>query len=216
MHHPWARLRRALVRRSTAALAATVLTLSAAGCTSGDDPAATPSPPAASKGETATLEPRPAPAQVRVTRVAGRMRPQERDQLARRVGRVVAAYFDDAYVGGEQPRTRFGTAFATFTRDAARSARRQQRLTTNAALGPEAAAVVPRRQRAFLSVLAPRGVASGVTARVDLAYLVQRADRADRLVTVRGRLLLTRPTPGRWKIFGYDLTRGVRAAGGRG
>ena len=72
---------------------------------------------------------------------------------------------------------------------------------------------MPRRQRAFLSVLAPKGVATGVTARVDLAYLVQRTEGADRFVTVRGRLLLTRAPSGGWKIFGYDLTRGVRATG---
>ena len=213
MHHPWARLRRALVRRSTAALTATVLTLSAAGCTS-DDPAATPSPsPTTSQGETATLEPRPAPAQVRVTRVAGWMRPKDRDVLADNVGKVVSTYFEDAYLGGDQPRTSFDDAFATFTRDAAGSAERQQELTTNAALGPSTEAVVPRRQRAFLSVLSPKGVATGVTAKVDLTYLVQRAERPDRLVTVRGRLLLTRAGSGAWQIFGYDLTRGDRAAG---
>lgn len=214
MHHPWTRLRRALVRRSTAALTATVLTLSAAGCTSDDDPAATPSsPPTTSQGETATLEPRAAPVEVRVTRVAGWMRPKDRDVLADNVGKVVSTYFEDAYLGGDQPRTSFDDGFATFTRDAARSARRQEGLTTNAALGPTAEAVVPRRQRAFLSVLSPKGVATGVTAKVDLTYLVQRAERPDRLVTVRGRLLLTRAPSGAWQIFGYDLTRGDRAAG---
>lgn len=214
MHDPCARPRGALVRRSTAAVTTAVLALSAAGCTSDDGPAATPSPtPSASQGATATLEPRPAPAQVRVTRVSGWMRPKDREVLADNVGKVVTAYFEDAYLGGDQPRTSFDDGFATFTRDAARSARRDQQLTTNAELGPTAEAVVPRQQRAFLSVLSPKGVATGVTAKVDLAYLVQRADRPDRLVTVRGRLLLTRGTSGAWQIFGYDLTRGDRAAG---
>ncbi len=214
MHDPMARPRGTLVRRSAAALTAVLIALSAAACTGDDEPAAEPSPSAsASEGATATLEPRPAPARVRVTRVAGRMRPQDRDVLADNVGKVVTAYFDDAFLGGDQPRTRFGDGFATFTRDAARSARRHQRLTTNAALGPTAEAVVARRQRAFLTVLAPNGGAPGVTARVDLAYLVQRTEGADRLVTVRGRLLLTRASSGGWKIFGYDLTRGARAAG---
>lgn len=213
MHDRWARLRGALVRRVTAAVLVGVLTVSAAGCTADEGPAAEVTPPPASPGETATLEPRPAPARVRVTRVAGRMRPQGREVLAAKVGRVVSAYFDDAYLGGDQPRTSFDDGFATFTRDAAASARRQQRLTTNAALGPTAEAVIARRQRAFLSVLAPKGVATGVTARVDLVYLVQRAERSDRLVTVRGRLLLTRAASGAWRIFGYDLSRGERAAG---
>ena len=213
MHDPWARTRGALVRRTTAAVTATVLSLATAGCTGDDAPLPRPALPTVSEGETATLEPRPAPAQVRVTRVAGRMRPKDRDVLAANVGKVVSAYFDDAYLGGDQPRTSFDDGFATFTRDAARSARRQQELTTNAELGPTAEAVVPRRQRAHLSVLAPKGVATGVTARVDLTYLVQRAEQPDRLVTVRGRLLLTRGSSGAWQIFGYDLTRGDRAAG---
>ena len=213
MHDPGIRSRQALVRRTTAAVTTVVLAVVGAGCTGADGPEATPSTPTVSEGATATLEPRPAPARVRVTRVAGRMRPKDREVLAANVGKVVSAYFDDAFLGGTQPRTRFGDGFATFTRDAARQARRQQQLTTNAKLGPTAEAVVPRRQRAFLSVLAPKGVATGVTAKVDLAYLVQRADRPDRTVTVRGRLLLTRAASGGWEIFGYDLTRGDRAAG---
>jgi len=213
VHDPRVRSGETLVRRSAAALTVVLLALSATACTGDEGPRSTPAPPAASEGSTATLEPRPAPARVRVTRVAGRMRPKDREVLADNVGKVVTAYFDDAFLGGDQPRTGFRDGFATFTPDAARSARRQQRLTTNAALGPTAEAVVPRRQRAFLSVLSPKGVATGVTARVDLAYLVQRSEGADRLVTVRGRLLLTRADSGGWKIFGYDLTRGTRAAG---
>lgn len=213
MHDPKVSPPRRLVRRTSATVTAVLLGLSATACTGDEAPRSTPAPPTASEGTTATLEPRPAPAQVRVTRVAGWMRPKDRDVLADNVGKVVSAYFDDAFLGGDQPRTRFDDGFATFTPDAARSARRQQRLTTNAALGPTAETVVPRRQRAFLSVLSPKGVATGVTAKVDLAYLVQRADRPDRLVTVRGRLLLTRASSGAWKVFGYDLTRGDRATG---
>ena len=213
MHDPEIRSHGALVRRATAAVTVAVLGVVGAGCTGDDDPDAAPATPTASEGATATLEPRPASARVRVTRVAGRMRPKDREVLAANVGKVVSAYFDDAFLGGTQPRTRFADGFATFTRDAARQARRQQRLTTNAKLGPTAEAVVPRRQRAFLSVLAPKGVATGVTAKVDLTYLVQRADRPDRTVTVSGRLLLTRASSGGWKIFGYDLTRADRAAG---
>lgn len=212
MHDPWAWPRAALVRRTTHVLIAAVLGLAATGCTGGDTPAPTPSLPTVSESATATLEPPPAPALVRVTRVAGRMRPQDREVLADKVGKVVAAYFDDAYLGGDQPRTRFDDGFATFTKDAAASARRQEELTTNAALGPTAEAVVARRQRAYLSVLAPTGEAVGVTARVDLRYLVRRAEQPDRLVTVRGRLLLTKGSSGDWQIFGYDLSRSNEAA----
>lgn len=215
VHDRWVPPRETLVRRTTAALGAVLLALTATACTGDDGPVTTPPPssPAVPESSVATLEPRPAPAKVRVTRVAGWMRPKDREVLAANVGKVVAGYFDDAYLGGDQPRRRFDDGFATFTRDAAQSARRQRMLTTNAELGPTAQAVVARRQRAFLSVLSPKGVASGVTARVDLAYLVRRSEGTDRLVTVRGRLLLTRASTGGWKIFGYDLTRGVRAAG---
>lgn len=212
MHDSTVRFRATFVRRSAAAVTTALLCLSATACTGGENTRPRPALPTVSE-DVATLEPRPAPALVRVTRVAGRLRPKDREVLADNVGKVVTSYFDDAFLGGDQPRTSFDDGFTTFTADAARTARRQERLTTNAALGPTAEAVVPRRQRAFLSVLATKGVATGVTARVDLAYLVQRAEQTDRLVTVQGRLLLTRTGAGTWRIFGYDLTRGVGAAG---
>lgn len=213
MQDPRAPLRKTLVRRFVPTATAVLLVLTGAACTGDGTPSSGPTPPTASEGEVATLEPRPAPALVRVTRVAGRMRASDREVLADNVGKVVSTYFEDAYLGGDQPRSSFDDGFTTFTPDAARSARRQQLHTTNAELGPTAQAVAPRRQRAFLSVLSPAGVATGVTARVDLAYLVQRADRPDQLVTVRGRLLLTRVSSGSWRIFGFDLTRGVEATG---
>lgn len=190
---------------------ALLLGLGLTSCTADTAPTAPPSePPRTTAGTTTTLEPEPVAARVRVTRVAGWMRPRDREVLARRVGAVVMSYLDDAYLAGEQPRTSFDGAFPTFTRGAARSARRHLELTTNAALGSQASAVVPRRRTAYLAVLSPTGVATGVTAQVHLEYLVERGDAPSRSVTVRGRLMLTR-VDGEWRIFGYDLTRGESA-----
>lgn len=184
-----------------------VLSLAAGGCTGTESPrpagrAGTPAsePPA-------TLEPRPAPARVRVTRVAGELPGPAREVLARRVGTVVTRYFDDAFLGGDYPRSDFGSAFATFTPGARKRARGDRDLLTNRRLGPVTQRVVPRRQAAYLSVLAPHRVAAGVTARVDLRYLVLREDGADREIRIAGRLLLTRDDAGGWVIFGYDLNR---------
>lgn len=213
MHDDPRERQRPSVRRTVATFTgALVLVLPVASCT-GDDPSGagdeTPTP---TEGSTTTFEPRPAPAVVRVTRVAGEMRRKDREVVATKVGRVVSGYFDDAFLGGDYPRASFGDAFATFTPGAARSARQHRALLTNALLGPTTESVVPRRQTAYLSVLAPHRVAAGVTARVDLRYLAERGDRPDQLVTVKGRLTLTRGDDGRWRIFGYDLTRAATAA----
>ncbi|HEX4977589.1 MAG TPA: hypothetical protein VFV40_06955, partial [Nocardioides sp.] len=96
MHHLRGRPRGTLVRRGVAAVLVASVGLAAAGCTGDDEP----SSPAYSRGATSTLEPRPAAPEVRVTRVAGRLSRQDREALADRVGTVVAAYYEDAYLGG--------------------------------------------------------------------------------------------------------------------
>lgn len=198
-------------RRGRVAAWVLVPVLLASGCTgSADRPGAGSSVP---PEPTVTLEPRPRPALVRVTRVAGRLADRDRETLARNVGRVLTGFFDDAYLGGEHPRTDFSDAFATFTPGARRRARADRDLLTNAVLGPTTTAVVPRRRTGYLSVLAPYRVAAGVTARVELTYLAEQSEGPDRLVSVRGRLMLTRTRDGGWAIFGYDLTRSARRGG---
>jgi hypothetical protein len=148
---------------------------------------------------------------VRVTRVAGRMRPKDQEVLADKVGSVVSAYFDDAFLGGDYPRSDFDGAFATFSAGAAKQAQRDRDLLSNSVLGPTTESVVARRQTAYLSVLAPHKVAAGVTARVDLRFVADRGDEPAKEVTVKGRLMLTRKDDGGWKIFGYDLTQSASA-----
>ena len=59
-------------------------------------------------------------------------------------------------------------------------------------------------------MLAPYKVAAGVTAKVDLVFVVDRGDQPAQRVRVAGRLLLTRGSDaGGWSIFGYDLHRSV-------
>jgi hypothetical protein len=193
-----------------------LLVTTATSCTSDETtaPPARTSPSASpTEGSTATLEPKPAPARVRVTRVSGHLAPKARATLEHKVGAVVTAYFDDAFLGGSYPRSGFGDAFDTFSSGAARLARRDQALLTNSTLGPTTESVVARRQTAYLSVLAPHKIAAGVTALVNLRYLAERGDRPDKEVTVKGRLILTRKKSGGWHIFGYDLSRSASTVG---
>jgi hypothetical protein len=200
---------RASLTRTLTGLLAGLLLVPLAGCTGEvDKPAPTSAPtPAVSTGAAPTLTPRAAPMAVRVTRVAGRLPAKSRASLERNVGRTLRSYVQAAYVDGAG--SDYAHAFDTFSKDAARSARHDRRFLTGAALGEDAAdgsaTVVPVRQKAWLSVLAPNRVAAGVTARVLLDLLVD-GDREDRLVRVEGRLLLTRKKGGGWQIFGYDVS----------
>lgn len=205
---------RPVSRVATAAVLGGLLLAGASACT-GDSgsPAAAPSPsPSASTGTAATLTPKPAPMVVRVTRVHGRLSQQDARALEHNVGKVVASYLDDAYLGGSYPRSDFGNAFGTFTQGVQAQARRDRDLLTNHALGASTKSVTAKERTAYLSVLAPHKVAAGVSARLTLRYVADRGDSAAQQVTVTGRLSLTRTSHG-WKIFGYDLARSVRTAG---
>lgn len=197
-------------RASVAGALCAVLVL-AAGCTGGSDDADAPKPssspvPSASTGAAPTLEARPVPLTVRVTRVAGRLDKKARASLERNIGRTLDRYLDAAYLGGDYPRRDFDDAFAAFSRPAARTARHDRGFLTNAALAGSTTAVLPKQKKAWLSVLAPNRVAAGVTARIRLVYVDVR-EAADQRVTVDGRLLLTRKNSGGWHIFGYDVSR---------
>ena len=214
MHDPFPARSARPVRRVAATVLGGLIVLGATACTGDDTPDAEPSTrPTPTSQSTSTIEARPAPLKVRVTRVAGRMRPKDQEVLARKVGSVVSAYFDAAFLGGDYPRSSFGNAFRAFSKEAARQAGRDRDLLTNRKLGPTTESVVARTQTAYLSVLAPHKVAAGVTAKVELTYVAQRGAQPDQEVTVRGRLLLTRQADGDWTIFGYDLDRSARTVG---
>jgi hypothetical protein len=188
-----------------------------AGCTGGgDQPSEATSPlPSRSVGDTATLEAKPVPMQVDVAKVVGkRLGREQRERLERNLARVVGRYFDDAYLGGDYPRREFIGAFDTFSAGAARRARSDRDLLTNAATGAQVEAVVPKRKKVRLYVLAPRRNAVGLTARIRLVFVEERGDGADQRVTVAGRLLMSRKKSGAWQVFGYDVRRNASPVAG--
>ncbi len=141
--------------------------------------------------------------------VAGDLPREQRRRTQAAVTRLVQGWFNAAYVGGDWPRSSFRNAFPGFTPRARDEARRDQLLMTNKALGPKVTDVVPTASRIRLDVLAVRKRAVGATARFVLGFRT-KGDRVQK-VTVTGRLLLSRKPAG-WRIFGFDVAKGGRAA----
>ncbi|WP_110241925.1 hypothetical protein [Nocardioides gilvus] len=175
---------------------------SLSGC-SGDDPAPGPreDPPA----EVAT--PAPLATSTKVVNVAGRLPKARRDAVGEQVTAVVDAWFDDAFVGGEFPRTVGEEAWGGFTPDAAKKARKDKKLTSAAAVSEQVESIAADRRVVRNDVLAHKGRAQGVTARVLLRY--ETTGEVESTFLVRGRVMLS-PAKGGWKIFGYDLTQEER------
>lgn len=201
------------VRRAAAAALCAVLLAVPSACTGkSSEPSGKPSS-SASTGSSATLAARPVPLTVRVTRVSGRLSPPARKALEGNVRKTVAGYVNRAFLGGPYPRSSFSPAYAVFLPSVRRQAHRDSWLLTNKGLGPTTESVTPKEQSAYLSVLAPYKVAAGVTARLRVAFVANRGDKPAKLVTVQGRLMLTRKGAGGWAIFAYHLSRSVRTLG---
>jgi hypothetical protein len=187
-----------------------VLLVATAGCTSDDEPEE-PAPsalPSRSVGAEPTLAAKPVPTEVTVAKVVGgKLSRQQRQRLEKQVSAVVSTYFDDAFLAGEYPRSDFSGALATFSPGAVERATSDRALLTNAEIGTTTEAVVPRTKAARLDVLVPRRSVAGLTARIRLVFVQERADGADQRVTVAGRLLMNRKKSGPWQILGYDVTR---------
>ena len=188
------------VRRVAALVLSSVLLVTATACT--EDPR-----PAAQEERRGPRAAPSAPVKVKVTRVSGRLSVKERRALADRVRPTLQGYVDAAFLAGDYPRSSFDGSFRTFTSGAAAAARRDQDLLTNKRLGPTTRSVRAARRTAYLSVLAPHGKVAGVTAAVDLSFVVERGDKTAQRVRLAGRLLLTRQKSGRWAVFGYHLNR---------
>lgn len=200
------------VRRAVAGVACAALLTGIAGCTSDTD-SPEPSPlPGASTGTAPTLDAKPVPMSVRVTRVSGKLNKPDRASLERNIGRKIGGYWNAAYLGGKYPRNDFGDAFPTFSKGAAQKARHDRGFLTNASLGGSTESVAPKVKQARLSVLVPNKAVAGVTARIRLVFVADRGEAPAQRVTISGRLLLTRKDPGGWQIFGYDVRRSVRPA----
>jgi hypothetical protein len=124
------------------------------------------------------------------------------------VSAVVEKWWKAAYLGGSYPRTRFGDAFPGFTRGAREQARRDVRLMSNRDIGRRVESVAVKHAAIRLDVLAVGRRAHAVTARFVLRF--STTGRRARTTTVRGRLFLTR-RHGPWRVFGYDVSKGVRS-----
>jgi hypothetical protein len=178
-----------------------------------DDPQVTARGPeaepttSAAPSPTATPTAEPAPLRVEIGRLVGHLPGPRRTTLRKQLGRVVDGWWDAAYLGGDYPRTTFAAAFPGFTGGAEDRARQDKALMTNADIGDRLDGVLATRRRVLLDVLATRGYPRSVTARFELRFKASGAHA--RQVTVAGRLFLTH-SPGGWKVFGYDVTKGAR------
>jgi len=193
--------------RGVPAVATLVAAALVGGCTGASEPAAKPSPSSSPTASATLPAPESVPLKVVVTRVSGKLPEKSRPALEANVGKAISAYVDGAFLAGDYPRSDFGEAFGAFTSGAAGDARRDADLLTNRELGPSTESVRATRRTAYLSVLAPYKVAAGVTAKVDLVFVVDRGDETAQRVRLAGRLLLTRNKSNGWSIFGYDLHR---------
>jgi hypothetical protein len=133
---------------------------------------------------------------------------KHRKTLETHVRAAVDGWFDGAFLAVGYPADSFPHAFDTFTARAAADAKRQKRLMTNWKWRHDIDGVAPTKRKVKLDVLAPKGRPAGVTARVKLAFTT--SGHKKKKVTVTGRLFLARNPGGHWRIFGYDVSKGVR------
>ncbi len=186
-----------------ATLLAVLLSGLLVGCTGEDGPAA---PDGEDSRQQRTSEAAPQlPTTTTVGQVVGKLGKQQRQQLKARVTEVVDGWIDAAYVSGPYPRRRFEHSFPGFSAGAKDEARRDAGLMSNAAVGDWVQSVEAVARRLKLDVLATRGRAVGVTARV-LLRIELRGRRLERIDRIAGRLFLTYRNQD-WQVFGYDVTR---------
>ncbi len=133
-------------------------------------------------------------------KVTGKLDRDRRASLRRQVTETFDTWVDGAYLSGDG-----ADAFASFSKDAARLARGDQALMSNAGMNDGVASVTATSRNLAIEVLADRGRPVGVTGRFVLVLeLDGQARRTDRIV---GRLLMRRGGGG-WLVFGYDVKRG--------
>jgi hypothetical protein len=174
-----------------------------------DDDSASPDPP--SRAGAPTIRQQPVGLDVKIARLSGHLPKAATRDLTHRLGRVVATWINGGFLAGDYPRKHF-VGYASFTRDAARLARRDAAVTSNVQLGPRWTQVVPTRQRVRLFVFAPGHRPSGATADVQLVMVGAGSTGATSELAVTGQLYLTKTGSG-WRIFGFDLHRSVGAPG---
>jgi len=202
--------RRPGLRRTGTAVALVAVLFAGASCTGDDSPDDSPDAPS----EETVQEAPEVQLTTRVGVVTGKLQPVRRRALAGRVGTIVDAWFDAAYLDGTYPRTGFKDAFPGFTADAAALARRDRDLLTNARIGSRIDGVVALRKTVRVDLLSPGRHPVGATARFRLAF--RTSGDLERRVVVSGRLMLAKSRAGVWKVFAYDVRRSAGAPGGSG
>ena len=202
--------RRPGFRRTGTAVALVAVLLGSGACTGDDSAKESPDGPS----DEAVQEAPEVQLVTRVGVVTGKLEPARRKVLAARVGKIVDAWFDAAYLEGDYPRTSFRDAFPGFTTDAAALASRDRALLTNARIGTRVDAVVALRKTVRVDLLSPGRHPAGATARFRLAF--RTSGDLERRVVVNGRLMLAKAKSGDWKVFAYDVRRSAGAARGSG
>lgn len=182
-----------------------------AGACSGDDDDS-PAPEPTSQSGAPTLKQQPANLDVKIARVSGALPKADAKAVSKRLGHVVATWFNGGFLSGDYPRSSFTGYDAAFTPGAAKLAKRDSSVTTNAQLGSQWVQLVPTRQVVRLYVFAPGHRASGATARVELVMVGADEGGSASELAVTGQLYLTKTKAG-WRIFGFDLQRAVGAPG---
>lgn len=195
-----------------AGLAAALLAALAA-CT---QDAKTPAPPApsSSSSDPATTAPtttltqvpqRDAKLKVSIEQLRGGIKRKQWPALERVVSRPIARWIAGAYAGS-YPRASYADAFTGWTSGARRLAKRDQRTTTNSAVGKKLVELVVDKRVVKLYIFASRGRTGGATAQVNIAVTGENQGGSMHSYAVTGRLYLLRDA-NRWRIFGYDLVR---------
>ena len=188
-----------------ALLLAAALTVSA--CSS-DEPSTEPGSPSPTTSDGATLEPDDVPLKAEPGRMTGVVSKESRKRAVGNVAETVDRWWQDAYLGGDYPRGRFGDSFAVFTTGAERLAKQQAALMSNKSIGQRIEGVYAVKRTVAVDLLGVRGRPVAATAHLRLKFLT--AGDLERTYTVTGSVRLV-PQGNRWRIFAYDVAKG-RAA----
>ena len=174
-------------------------------------------------GETPGQNPSVSPSLATASQVAGvygRLPGPKRAAVRREVVAVLDEWWAAAYLAGDYPRSSFADPFPGFTPGAAAQARQDKLLMTNRDVSEDIDSVIALSQKVKLDVLAVGEQARSVTARFRLRFDTESGDTFDtesgdtvEQVLVSGRVFMTR-RQGKWRIFGYDVTKGEPSAEG--
>jgi outer membrane murein-binding lipoprotein Lpp len=189
-------------RFSTAAIVCAA-TLLAGGCSSDDNqdnPTSDPSG-SASGGDQV-------PIQAQVGKVEGRLKPAAAKAAVNGISSVVDRWFEAAYLSGDYPRSDFADSFPGFTPGAAKDAKQDSALMTNKQVGGDIDGVAADLKQVEVDLLAANRKAAGATARFTLVFTTSGSYAKE--VSVKGRLFLTKGSEGKWRVFGYNVTRSAR------